>query len=80
MKFRWQRGGYRASMETVVEIEPKLDALAVILKVPPSAVTVEPYGGIDKRNGWDTYIVSIEGQACGFTDGPVQPNSAGGGT
>jgi hypothetical protein len=59
-------------METVREIEPTLDALAVILKVPPSSVTVEPYGGIDKRIGWDTHLVCIDGDAVGFTDGPVR--------
>jgi len=58
-------------METVREIEPTLDALAVLLKVPPSVISVEPYG-YDVRIKWDTYLVTVEGLACGFTDGPVK--------
>lgn len=34
-------------------------------------ITVEKYGGIDERNGWDTYIVCENGRACGFTNGPL---------
>lgn len=37
-------------------------------------VTVEKYGkGIDERCGWDTHIVCVNGQAWGFTDGPLDP-------
>jgi hypothetical protein len=58
-------------MATVVEIEPTLAALALILKLPPSAITVRPYR-YDQRIAWDTHIVCIEGRACGFTDGPLE--------
>jgi hypothetical protein len=69
MKYRDHRGGLRASMETVREIAPKIDALAIILKVPPSAIIVEKYGdGIDERIGWDTHLVCVEGLPVGFTD------------
>ena len=43
MKYRPQRGGLKESMAEVIEIEPTIDALAVVLKVPPSAVTVEAW-------------------------------------
>jgi hypothetical protein len=76
MKYRDHRGGLAESMETVREIEPTIDALAVILKVPSSAITVEKYGGYDERIGWDTYLVCVEGQPVGFTDGPCSTNDA----
>ncbi len=70
MKYRHQRGGLAESMATVIEIEPTIDALAVMLRVPPSAVTVERYC-YDKRIGWDTYLVCVDGCAVGMTDGPA---------
>lgn len=57
MKYRDHRGGLKESMETVREIEPTLDALAVVLKVPPSAITVETYG-YDERIDWHTFLVA----------------------
>jgi 3-phenylpropionate/cinnamic acid dioxygenase small subunit len=36
-------------------------------------VTVEPYGGMDKRINWDTHIVCIDGDAFGFTNAMVTP-------
>lgn len=76
MKYRDHRGGLDESMQTVREIEPTIDALAVTLKVPPSTITVEKYGGYDNRIGWDTYIVCVNGSARGFTDGPCFANDA----
>lgn len=35
------------------------------------AVVVEPYGGFDKRIGWDTHLVLVDGAPVGFTDGPA---------
>jgi hypothetical protein len=72
MKYRDHRRGLKESMETMREIEPTIDALAVILKVPPSTVTVEPYG-YDHRIGWDTYLVAVEGRAVGFCNAFVEP-------
>jgi hypothetical protein len=41
------------------------------LKFKDEDLKVAPYGGVDKRCGWDTYIVTIEGYGVmGFTDGP----------
>jgi hypothetical protein len=34
-------------------------------------IKVEPYG-FDDRIGWDTYIVTVNGSAWGFTDGPLR--------
>lgn len=72
MNYRDHRGGLAESMETVREIEPTIDALALVLKVPPSAITVNPYG-YDKRIEWDTYVVCIDGHAVGFCDAFVEP-------
>ena len=42
-------------------------------KFGPGSVAVYKYGsGIDKRCGWDTHIVTHNGMAVGFTDGPVE--------
>jgi hypothetical protein len=71
MKYREHRGGYTESMATVREIQPTVNALAVILRVPPSAIEIKPLCR-DGRNGWDTHMVTVEGCAVGFTDGPVQ--------
>lgn len=85
MKIREHRRGFAESMETVVEIEPTIEAVAgVIRKVWGESigkcmiVTVTPYYGFDQRNGWDTHIVVVAGHGVfGFTDGPLsQPPSA----
>lgn len=74
MKYRPQRGGLKESMAEVIEIEPTINALAVVLKVPPSAITVEAYT-YDDRIGWDTYLVCIEGCAVGYTNAFVEPHT-----
>ena len=41
-------------------------------KLPTLAnIRIEPYG-FDKRIGWDTHIVTIDGEAWGFTNGPLE--------
>jgi hypothetical protein len=35
------------------------------------SITVEPHGGIDKRVGWDTHLVCVDGMAVGYTDRAV---------
>jgi hypothetical protein len=72
MKYRHHRGGLKESMQTVLDIEPTINALAVILKSPPSAITVETYG-YDSRTEWDTYLVAVEGRAVGFCNAFVEP-------
>lgn len=71
MKFRRQHGGFAESMATTREMPSTVEALAGLLKVPPGAIKVTPYGGIDPRNGWDTYLVSVNGCGVGFTDSAV---------
>lgn len=82
--FRPHRGGLEEAMKEVVDL-PDFAALVAHLNtihgslnahfgVPPykpEQVKVEPYGGFDKRIGWQTYIVTVDGQAVGFTNGPM---------
>jgi hypothetical protein len=81
MKLRQHRGGLAESMATTVEIEATMPSLLAAMRpvmapwgvdLTPDMVHVEPYGGIDKRIGWDTYIVTMDGRGVyGFTDGPL---------
>lgn len=81
MKLREHRGSYEESMATVVDIEPSLEVLTEYIRqafgerflMKDSWVHVDPYGGgMDHRNGWDTYIVWVENYGVfGFTDGPI---------
>jgi len=70
IKFREHRGTLDDAMKTVVELDATLPALAAFLKVKPKQLQVKKYV-YDDRIGWDTYIVTVDGQAVGFTDGPV---------
>jgi hypothetical protein len=67
-KFRYHRGGYAESMATEV---PCANVLELFALVGTEDIIIRPYGGIDQRNGWDTYIVLVSGSPVGFTDGPV---------
>jgi hypothetical protein len=80
-KYRPHRGGLAESMAEVIDVKT-LDELITAMsrgllnwypknKLPTAAnVTIEPYCK-DERIGWDTYIVCVDGQAWGFTDGPL---------
>lgn len=71
MKYRDHRGGLDESMQTMVDMPRDLESLATHLGVKSSSIRVEAYGGFDKRIGWDTYIVLVDGVPFGFTDGPA---------
>lgn len=66
------------AMKTVVEVNSLKDLRAHLANTCPYAdvrsdnVLVEKYGrDIDERIGWNTHIVTINGQVVGFTDGPL---------
>ena len=61
------------AMKEVSEVNsmPELARLLTPELKDGDKITVEKYGGFDERIGWDTYIVCINGQACGFTNGPL---------
>jgi hypothetical protein len=71
-QFRFHRGGYEESMATTVNVNSMQD-LAKFTEYPVERLTVKRYDPpfIDRRNGWDTYLVLFDGQAVGMTDGPV---------
>jgi len=71
-KFRHHRRFLDESLKTTIFVKDK-EELEEILGEP---LKIEKYGtGIDKRCGWDTYIVTdinIPNNAVfGFTDGPL---------
>lgn len=69
-------------MATTIEIDATATALLSAMQpvmapwgvdLTPEMILVKPYGGMDERIGWDTYIVTIEGHGVyGFTDGPLR--------
>ena len=84
MKLRQHRGGLAASMMTVVEIQPTIEAIAdeinkafgAFITVQADQIHVRPYG-YDERIGWDVHIVTIDGHGVyGFTDGPLVDKTA----
>lgn len=75
MKFRPQRSGLAESMVEVVELRPNIRALAKHLGINVLRLGIKPYC-YDDRNGWKTCIVTVDGQAVGFTDGPCTENAA----
>lgn len=70
------------TFETLIEVDATIDALVAAIQlilwdwptlfaaVTRETVSVEPYA-FDERIGWYTHIVTIEGRAFGWTDGPV---------
>ena len=76
MKFREHRGGLAESMETVVELDSRGKFLEyfkhLILKsgFDGGTLSFSEYG-YDKRIGWNTYLVCLEGYGVlGMLDGP----------
>lgn len=80
MKLRKRLIPFEASMATVIDIEPTVEAIITeIMKTFPNipvsvtdkTVHVVPYG-YDGKSGWNTYSVSIDDWGVyGFTDGPL---------
>ena len=68
MKYRPQRGGYEESMAACVTLEPTYEALAEYLGTTPEAIDVSFYH-YDTRGWGDTYLVMIDDDVVGFTDG-----------
>lgn len=88
MKIRAHRALLEDAMKTVEEIEPTkyavlnyfawerlesgVDEVTLFLKTyGTDDIEVKPYY-YDSRIGWDTHIVTLKGDAIGFTDGPLK--------
>jgi hypothetical protein len=67
--FRRHREFLDEAMKTVTEVNSIKDIEDI---TGYTNITVEKYGGFDKRIGWDTYIVCENGRGCGFTNGPLE--------
>lgn len=66
-QFRFYRGSFRDSMETTVPASSMRDLQRIL---GTKEFTVEPYAGVDPRNGWNTHIVTLTaGGMEGWTDG-----------
>ena len=71
MIFRPQRGGLAESMAAQMVIDPPTYAeLAYWLGEPAKDIEVKAYG-YDERIDWHTYIVTVRGNAVGFTNAGV---------
>jgi hypothetical protein len=72
MKFRHHRSTLDESMRTVINVADA-DELSSTLRLTYPDLTgdiaIKPYG-YDDRIEWDTHLVTIGGNAVGFTDGP----------
>ncbi len=78
--YRPHRGGLHESMALVRDVVDHAQLVRQIRldragwpdqdEVTPESVEVAPYGR-DERIGWDTYIVTVNGNAVGFTNGPL---------
>ena len=90
IKFRHVRGSLYDSMQTVVELEATKSSLFNYLSkflsdnflskctstehtFTKDSIELE-YECKDERNGWDTYLISVNGCAVGYTDGIVDDN------
>lgn len=69
--FRPQRGGLKESMLECVTLPASVAAIASHLQASIDSLKVEPYAK-DERIGWDTYLVTVDGKAVGFTNGPLE--------
>ena len=76
MKFRPQRGGFEESMKEVVELQDSVDALRHHLGCNYDDEIRFERPLFDSRNGWETYCVTVNFCAVGFTDSIPQDYSA----
>lgn len=70
--FRQHRGGLEESMATVREVD-SLSQLVDIIREDDDSVSAESikiaFMCFDNRTGWDTYVVTTDNKAVGFTNG-----------
>lgn len=77
MKFRPQRATLAEAMDEVCEVSDMADLKANICRIYDwlpnlDDLVVKPYGLMDARIGWDTYIVhSPKHGVMGFTNRPL---------
>lgn len=73
--YRDHRGSLSESMKTIIEVKSIDDIRKHIMKDWPfdtlGEITVKPYA-YDHRIEWETYAVCVDGNAFGFTNGPLE--------
>lgn len=67
--FRFHRGGFDESMATVESVFT-LSCLAKLVAFCGDSIELKRIGH-DTRNGWETYMVTVDGMAVGFTNGAL---------
>ncbi|WP_208934983.1 hypothetical protein [Paracidovorax avenae] len=68
---RPQRGSYARAMLEMIEVTATIEALQQHIGTD-LPVVVQPYlSGFNKRNGWDTHLILVDGLPWGFASGPV---------
>lgn len=70
--FRFHRGSLEESMATCREVNGLFDLVEILTAsgIGPGKIEIKPYGR-DDRIGWDTHMVTVDGNAVGFTNGPL---------
>ena len=75
VKFRFHRGLLEDSMDTVITVNSREDiaqAMSKELDMPVKSSSIGcKYYSYDKRVGWENYIITMGGNAIGFTDGEI---------
>jgi hypothetical protein len=70
MKIRMHRGGFEEAMATAAEIDASTSAVRSYLTAHhvPFGELLCAYYGFDSRNGWNTYIITIDGSPWAWCD------------
>ena len=80
MQFRFHRGAFEDSMNTVLEFKSYCDLLKIMNNYSHdiygqaeniTELTISPYV-YDSRNEWDTHLVLFKETILGFVDGPIK--------
>ena len=74
MEFRYQCSTLEESMGTIIEVENLSELMNELSKehgdLSQKHIKVE-YHCFDDRINWDSYIITINGDVIGFTNGPI---------
>jgi hypothetical protein len=72
VRFRWHRGGLEESLATARSFDSRQELEEHVRNghsLPAEAVISYQGIGVDRRCGWDTYYVMVDGQCIGMSDG-----------
>lgn len=69
--FRRQRSGLAESVSKAVEVNSLEDVAKLLLDIHFDLKLECSHYGYDSRIDWDTYVITLNGDAVGFTNGPL---------